>query len=115
MDKALSGKKLDVEFPALLLQLVINFIRSLREDEKLEKKPSVRATLGLYERAQANALVAGRGKVNFDDIQKAVVSVLSHRISLKPSVKYLQEPKEFIRDEFSKFSEKTDADRGDSR
>lgn len=97
------GEKLDINFPEKLLHLAVYFVRLLREDEKLEKKPSVRASLGLYERAQSNALLDGRKTVRFEDIEEAIISVLSHRIRLKPSVKYLQEPKEFIKEEFKKF------------
>jgi len=103
---ALKGKKLEVEFPDKLLELIIKFIREIRDDERVEKKPSVRASLGLYERAQANALLKKREKVVFEDIKEAVISVLSHRISLKPSVKYLQDPREFIREQFEKYADK---------
>jgi len=106
------GKKLDIEFPERLLINTINFIRLLREDEKLEKKPSVRATLGLYERAQANALIDKAKKVSLKDVKDAVISVLSHRISLKPSVKYIQDPRDFIKKNFEEFL-KTDAKSSD--
>ncbi len=109
-----NGMDLEVKFPDQLMEFMIEFIRSLRTDDKIEKKPSVRASLGLYERAQANALIRGKKEVKFEDIEESIVSVLSHRISLKPSVKYLQDTTDFIRHEFSKFSEKNDADRGDS-
>ena len=33
------------------------------------------------------------------------ISVLSHRISLKPSAKYLKSPEDFIKEEFDKFAE----------
>jgi magnesium chelatase subunit I len=91
------------EMPASLLTIIIKFVRLLREDSKLEKVPSVRATLGLYERAQANALLAGRKKVEFSDIKSAIISVIAHRIRLKPSVKYLKEPQEYIAKEFEEF------------
>jgi Mg-chelatase subunit ChlI len=91
------------EFPSNLLEITIDFIRILRANKDLIRKPSVRASLGLYERAQANAILAGRKKVNASDIAKAVVSVLSHRIELKPSVKYLQNEEEFIAQEFKKY------------
>ena len=94
----LKGKKLDVMINDAMLHFLVLFIRNLRESDKLQKKPSVRATLGLYERSQANALIAARRKVNLDDIQKAVVSVLSHRIELKPSIKFLQKPEDFIKE-----------------
>ncbi|MEA2036352.1 MAG: MoxR family ATPase [Nanoarchaeota archaeon] len=97
------GRKLDVNFSENLLHLATCFVRSLREDDKLEKRPSVRASLGLYERAQSNALLDGRKNVKFEDIEEAIISVLSHRIKLKPSVKYLKDPKDFVKEEFKKF------------
>ena len=99
------GKKV-VDFDDELLQLAISFVRLLRDDEKVEKKPSVRASLGLYERAQGNAVLARRKKVTFDDIKNSIVSVLSHRVELKASVKYLKSAKEYIAEEFKKFSKK---------
>jgi MoxR-like ATPase len=82
---------------------MIIFVRGLREHKDVLKKPSVRASIGLYERAQANALLADRKSVNAEDISKAVISVLSHRIELKPSVKYLQTTEEFLGKEFKSF------------
>jgi len=99
----LRGKKL-VEFSDNLLNPTLEFVRLLREDEKVEKKPSVRASIGLYERAQANAFLKGKNHVDFRDIQDAVISVLSHRMSLRPSAKYIKSPEEFIKEEFEDFS-----------
>jgi len=90
------GKTIGVNVSDKLLSLIAYFVRALREDENLEKKPSVRASIGLYERAQSNALVKGKKEVSFNDVKEAVISVLSHRIRLKPSVKYLQTPKEYV-------------------
>jgi len=100
------GLDLGVLFDDGLLRYCISFIHELRDNENLEQKPSVRATLGLYERSQANAKLNGRKHVSFDDIQEAVESVLSHRIKLKPSIKYLQDPSKFIQDEFKQFIER---------
>ena len=100
MDK---GKKFDnINIDNKLLELMVYFVRLLREDKNLEKKPSVRASLGLYERSQSNALLHGRKSVNFNDIKESVVSVLAHRIRLKPSVKYLQSPEEYVQHQFEK-------------
>lgn len=93
------GEKLDVKFPDDLVNFVIYFVRLLRVSEKLQKKPSVRASIGMYERAQANAFINKRD-VTMDDITDAAVSVLAHRIELKPSIKYLRSPQEFVKDEF---------------
>jgi len=100
----MKGKKL-ANVSDELLTLMIYFIRLLREDEKLEKKPSVRASIGLYERSQSNALLNGRKNVQFDDIKEVLVSVLSHRIRLKPSVRYLQSVEDFIKEQFHKHVE----------
>ncbi len=97
----LRGKKL-VEFSERLLHLIVHFVRLLREDDKLAKKPGVRASIGLYERSQSNALLKNKKNVGLEDIKEVIVSVLSHRIELKPSVKYLQSPKEFIEEEFKR-------------
>lgn len=97
------GEKFDqIKFKDALLSLIVYFVRLLREDSNIEKKPSVRATLGLYERAQANALIHGRKEVTFEDVQEAVISVLAHRIRLKPSIKYLESPEQYLREKFEK-------------
>ena len=99
-----SGKHLGVSFPPTLLASTIQFVRTLRQSDKLEKKPGVRASLGLYERSQANALLRGAKEVSSDDVRAAVPSVLAHRLKLKPSVEYLKEPAEFLREELAKFT-----------
>lgn len=98
------GEKLEVTFPDKLLNLTIQFVRELREHKDILKKPSVRASLGLYERAQANAFLAKRKTVSSQDVADAVISVLSHRIELKPSVKYLQTAEAFLTEEYKQFS-----------
>jgi MoxR-like ATPase len=99
------GNKIDVKFPDSLLKLAVLFVRILRENKDLEKKPSVRASIGLYERAQANTFLAKRKTVSPWDVSDAVISVLSHRIELKPSVKYLESAEDFLKKEFKEFSE----------
>lgn len=106
------GNRINVEFPENLLTLAILFVRLLRESKELEKKPSVRASIGLYERAQANAFLGKRKTVTAEDIAAAVISVLSHRIELKPSVKYLQSAEEFLQKEFRQFSEEHEEELG---
>lgn len=102
------GKKSDIIFPDNLLANVTLFIRHLRHNDKLSKVPSVRASLGLYERAQSNAFLDDRDEVDFSDIKKAILSVLAHRIELKPSIKYLKKPEDFLGEEFAKFAEMKD-------
>jgi len=97
------GKKLNVQFPADLLNLSLLFVRLLRQHKDVQKKPSVRASLGIYERAQAHAYLAGRKAVTSQDISDALISVISHRIELKPSAKYLQSPEDFVAEQFKQF------------
>jgi Mg-chelatase subunit ChlI len=94
-----------VDFPDKLLTYAVGFVRDLRESDKLEKKPSVRASIHLYERSQSNAFLSGRNTVTRGDINDAVISVISHRIRLKPSFQYLQDPVEFVRKELKRYSD----------
>ncbi len=97
------GKKFDdVKVSDNLLELMTSFVRLLREDKNLEKKPSVRASLGLYERSQSNALLNRKKAVSFSDVKEVIISVLAHRIRLKPSIKYLQTPEAYIQEQFEK-------------
>ncbi|MFA6073739.1 MAG: AAA family ATPase [Candidatus Woesearchaeota archaeon] len=109
----LKGKKL-VEFSSELLSAMILFVRNLRANDDLEKKPSVRASLGIYERAQSNAYLAGRTSVDMLDVQDALISVLSHRIRLKPSLKYLKSATDYLREQFSEFCEQNNLAKGGS-
>ena len=109
---AKSGESLDVEFPEQLIDMMIEFVRTLRDSKDLERKPSVRATIGLYERAQSNAYLSNRKKVSFNDIQDSLISVLRHRIKLKPSIKYLKEVGVFIKEELEKFLQSNTQYRG---
>ncbi len=97
------GKQLDVEFPKDVLEFSLRFVRHLRSSDKLSRKPSVRASLGIYERAQAHALLHKRGIVEMEDVAAVLHSVLTHRIELKPSFRYLESPSKLIVEEFSRF------------
>ncbi|MFH1849093.1 MAG: ATP-binding protein [archaeon] len=97
------AKWLNVGFPDDLFSLAIGFVRVIRESKDLEKKPSVRASIGLVELAQANAILAKRKTVTHEDIGKAINSVLGHRIRLKPNVQYLKTPDEFVAEEFRRY------------
>lgn len=103
----LKGKKInEVNFSDELIDLVIRFIRELREDENIEKKPSVRASIGIYERAQSFAYLSGHKNVTVNDVKEVLLSVLSHRIKLKPSIKYLENIDTYIEESFDKFKSK---------
>jgi Mg-chelatase subunit ChlI len=99
-----NGKKInEVIFSDDLIENMLHFIRTLREDANIEKKPSVRASLGIYERAQAIAYLSKDKLVTNEHIKEVMLSVLSHRIKLKPSIKYLETPEKYLEQEFQKF------------
>ena len=41
-----------------------------------------------------------------EDIEQIMTSVISHRLQLKPSLKYLQTPEQYLEQEFSKFKQR---------
>jgi len=97
-----SGKQL-IKFPEKLLTTGVLFVRLLRENKDVERAPGVRASIGLYERAQANAFLARRNTVTLNDLKEAIVSVVAHRIKLKPSVSYLESEVDFVKEQVEKF------------
>ncbi len=92
-----------ITVPERVLAVLVGFVRLLRENDKLEKVPGVRATIGLYERSQTHALLQQRSTVTLDDVKAIAVSVLAHRIKLKPSVQYLQSPEKLVGEEAERF------------
>ncbi|HII30356.1 hypothetical protein COT48_01340 [Candidatus Woesearchaeota archaeon CG08_land_8_20_14_0_20_47_9] len=98
------GKRL-ADMPADLLALIVGFVRLLRQNERLEKHPSVRVSIGIYERSQANALLEGRHIVSLDDIKEAVTSVVCHRIRLKPSFRYMMDAKDLVEAQLKSYLE----------
>ncbi|MBI4144247.1 AAA family ATPase [Candidatus Woesearchaeota archaeon] len=91
------------EFPSSLLRNSLLFIRLLRENKDLSKHPGVRASIGVCERASAHAHLEGRKKVCAKDVEAVLVSVLAHRIELKPSAKHSSSVSEFIMKQFQDF------------
>ncbi len=83
---------------------IASFIQRVRGNENVVRAPSVRASIGLYERAQANAHLRKAAAVGYRDVFSAVMSVLPHRLELKPSVKYLQSPSGFVKDQLQHFA-----------
>ena len=97
--------KMLITFPSPLLRYLVCFVRELRDNKNLEKVPSVRASIGIYERAQSTALLHNRQEVSLDDVKQVIHSVVAHRIKLKPSIRYLQSTQEFLQKELEEYSE----------
>jgi len=94
-----------VKFPTKTYSAMIEFIRNLRKNPDVEKAPSVRASIGLYERSQSIAQLNKHKEVRPLDIMEAMTSVLAHRIKLKPSLAYTTSPAKYIKEEFKNFCE----------
>lgn len=113
----LKAKKLQIKFPPKLFDAFIKFIRNLRDHNDVLKKPSVRASIGVYERSQANAFLADRKSVAKEDVVFALKSVLHSRMELKPSAKYTHNIDEFVEKEieehFSSIADSADDNGGD--
>jgi len=75
---------------------VLDIILATRKDHNLQLGGSPRASLQLLKAAQAAAYYMGRDYILPDDIQKLAVSVLAHRIILKPEAKVKQIKQENI-------------------
>lgn len=89
------GKKL-LPVPDEVLNAIVSIVRTTRNDERIEGPAGVRASLGLYERSQANAILKKKKFVGIDDVREVAVSVLAHRIKLAPKVRYTHTPQEII-------------------
>ncbi len=97
--------KMMITFPSNVLRYIVGFVREIRDNKNLEKVPSVRATIGIYERAQSTGLLHNREEVSIDDVKQVIHSVIAHRIKLKPSIRYLQTIQEFLKKEIEEYTE----------
>jgi magnesium chelatase subunit I len=97
------GKQL-IEFPQQLIDLLVKFVRELRQDKDLDKVPGVRATLAWYERAQTSAILEKREEVTKEDLLNTSYSVLAHRIELKPSLRYVRSPEDILKEKWKTLS-----------
>ncbi len=98
-----NAKTSGAHVPKPMFTFVAAFIRFLREDPDLEKKPSVRAALGLIERGSAYAIIKNRNEVTLEDIQANIISVLRHRIKLRASIALSKQPEKYIEQKFLEF------------
>lgn len=63
---------------------ILNIVNRLRSAEEIKSSPSPRASIWLYKGTRALAFLEGRHYVIPDDVKKLAVSVLAHRIKIKP-------------------------------
>jgi Mg-chelatase subunit ChlI len=104
----------ETEFDKKLANIMIELVREIREHPDVEKAPSVRASIALFNRAQANATLKVRKKVKWEDVKDSLVSVLAHRMALKPSVEFNTTPEDFLKRIVEAFWEKKKEKIGDA-
>ncbi|MFQ5925501.1 MAG: AAA family ATPase [Dehalococcoidia bacterium] len=94
------GQKMDqVEVPEEVLHLIVALVRATRDEswaKELDQGASVRASLALYEKVQAMALLAGRSEATVRDIGEMAASSLGARIKPSPESKFYDNPLDLI-------------------
>jgi MoxR-like ATPase len=69
-------------------EYLVTLVTATRELDEVAIGASPRGSLGLYRMSQAQALLKGRDYVTPQDIKDLAPSVLTHRLLLKPQLKY---------------------------
>jgi magnesium chelatase subunit I len=86
------GLKMDnVKVPEAIIDNIVSLVRATREEpwvKEMDQSASVRATLSLYEKVQAVALLEKRAEATADDIRKMAASSLGSRLKPSPESKY---------------------------
>ena len=86
------GLKMDnVKVPDKVIDSIVSLVRATREEpwiKEMDQSASVRATLSLYEKVQAVALLEKRAEATVDDIRKMAASSLGSRLKPSPESKY---------------------------
>ena len=75
-----------------MISKLIRISQSTRNDEDISRPASVRATIAIFEQAQALAKLRGRKNVSQDDIRKAASICLRGRTEVSPGSPYYENP-----------------------
>jgi MoxR-like ATPase len=78
----------DVHMAEEIEAYIFSIVRKTRENDDILLGCSPRAAISLYKASKAKAYVEGRDFVIPEDIQTLAEDVLSHRMVLKPEIKY---------------------------
>src|SRR4030042_6127524 len=94
------GARIDeIEVPEKVLDSIVSLVRATREEpwqKELEQSASVRASLSLYEKVQAMALLNERRAATKEDGKRGAVSAMGGRIKPSPESKVYEEPSALI-------------------
>jgi Mg-chelatase subunit ChlI len=93
----LYGKKIKpVEMPNKMTQKIVTISQYARSLKDLDRPPSVRSSLSMYEQAQALAQIKGRSKVTAKDVEEVTRNILKGRISVSGESKHYEQPEHLI-------------------
>ncbi|SVA66064.1 uncharacterized protein METZ01_LOCUS118918 [marine metagenome] len=70
-----------------VMKYIVELVQSTRRDPRVAVGSSPRGSLGLFKLSRALAVLSGRDYVVPDDIKRAAIPVLGHRIILKPEAR----------------------------
>lgn len=93
----LYGKRIKpVEVPDKITRKIVNCSQYARSLKELDRPPSVRSSLSIYEQAQALAKLKGRTSVQPKDLEEVTRTILKGRISVSGESKYYDQPEQLI-------------------
>ena len=70
-----------------VMRYIVNLVQATRRDPRVAVGSSPRGSLGLFKLSRALAVLSGRDYVVPDDIKRAALPVLGHRVILKPEAR----------------------------
>ena len=70
-----------------VMKYMVELVQSTRRDSRIAVGSSPRGSLGLFKLSRALAVLSGRDYVVPDDVKKAAIPVLGHRVILKPEAR----------------------------
>jgi len=93
----LYGKRIKpTEVPDKITRKMVNISQYARTLNELDRPPSVRSSLSIYEQSQALAKIKGRTSVKPKDVEEVTRTILKGRISVSGESKYYDEPEHLI-------------------
>ena len=70
-----------------IMRYIVELVQATRRDHRVAVGSSPRGSLGLFKLSRALAVLSGRDYVVPDDVKRATVPVLGHRVILKPEAR----------------------------
>ena len=70
-----------------VMRYIVELVQATRRDHRVAVGSSPRGSLGLFKLSRALAVLSGRDYVVPDDVKKAIIPVLGHRVILKPEAR----------------------------